>query len=191
MAPGITGGGSGRPKPVPNLVHFPLLVPKSQVTTSYVVADGPLKKVEWGAWDDNASYSKPTPVPQVPEPNAAGETLVKTRLINLAYGRSGDKGDVCNVGIIARDPKYVPWIKRSITEKVVAEYMKHLCKGTVTRFELVGPHAFNFVLTHSLGGGGLSSLVVDRQGKTYAQLCLSGLDVEIPASLLPSDSSKL
>lgn len=37
-----------------------------------------------------------------------------------------------------------------------------------------------------LGGGGLSSLVVDRQGKTFAQLVLTGLDVEIPASLVPS-----
>ncbi|KAG1080321.1 hypothetical protein G6F42_023393 [Rhizopus arrhizus] len=69
--------------------------------------------------------------------------------------------------------------------------MKHLCKGTVTRFELPGPNAMNFVLTHSLGGGGLSSLVVDRQGKTYAQLCLSGLEVEIPASMAPSVDAKL
>ncbi|KAL9538790.1 hypothetical protein MBANPS3_010674 [Mucor bainieri] len=190
MAPGITGGGAGRPKPIPNMVHFPLLIPKSQVTTSYVIGSNPIKTVAWGSWDNNATYSKPTPVPIIPEADLTGP-LVKTRLINVAYGRSGDKGDVCNVGIIARDPKYLPYIKRSITEKVVADYMKHLCKGTVTRFELPGPNAMNFVLTHSLGGGGLSSLVVDRQGKTYAQLCLSGLEVEIPASMAPSVDAKL
>jgi hypothetical protein len=190
MAPGITGSGTGRPRPVPNLVHFPLLIPKSQVTTSYIVGDGQIKTAKWGSWDDHANYSKPTPVPTIPEAEISGP-LVKTRLINVAYGRSGDKGDVCNIGIIARDPKYLPYIKRSITEKTVSEYMKHLCKGTVTRFELPGPHAMNFVLTHSLGGGGLSSLVVDRQGKTYAQLCLSGLEVEIPASMLSSVEAKL
>lgn len=83
--------------------------------------------------------------------------------------------------------------------------MKHLCKGSVTRYDLPGLLAMNFVLTRSLGknhmkeiiavylilmfitgGGGLSSLVVDRQGKTFAQLVLTGLDVEIPASLVPS-----
>lgn len=190
MAPGITGSGTGRPRPVPNLVHFPLLIPKSQVNTRYVVGADGIKSVGWGSWDTKESYGKPTPVPSIPEADLSGP-LVKTRLINLAYGRSGDKGDVCNVGIIARDPKYLPYIKRSITEKTVSEYMKHLCKGTVTRFELVGPNAMNFVLTHSLNGGGLSSLVVDRQGKTYAQICLSGLEVEIPASLLPSVEAKL
>lgn len=191
MAPGITGGGSGRPRPIPNLVHFPLLIPKTQVTTSYSVGSDGIKTVGWGTWDENASYSKPTPVPAIPEADLSGGPLVKTRLINLAYGRSGDKGDVCNVGIIARDPKYLPYIKRSITEKAVSDYMKHLCKGTVTRFELPGPHAMNFVLTHSLNGGGLSSLVVDRQGKTYAQNCLSGLEVEIPASMVPTEDAKL
>lgn len=191
MAPGITGAGSGRPKPVPNMVHFPLLIPKSQVTTRYVVGSDAIKTVGWGSWDSSAAYSKPTPIAFIPEPGSSSEPLVKTRLINVAYGRSGDKGDVCNIGIIARDPKYLPYIKRSITEQAVSDYMKHLCKGTVTRFELPGPNAFNFVLTHSLNGGGLSSLVVDRQGKTYAQLLLSGLEVEIPASLLPSETSML
>lgn len=190
MAPGITGSGTGRPRAVPNLVHFPLLIPKTQVTTRYLVASGPEKHIAWGECDQKASYCKPSTVPSVPEANPS-ERLIKTALINVAYGRSGDKGDVCNIGIIARDPKYLPYIKRSITEEVMAGYMRHLCKGSVTRFELPGSHAFNFVLTRSLGGGGLSSLLVDRQGKTFAQLCLSGLEVEIPASMLPNEAAKL
>ena len=54
-------------------------------------------------------------------------------------------------GIIARDPRYYPYIKRSITGQAVAQYMKHLCKGTVTRYDLPGLFAMNFVLTRSLG----------------------------------------
>lgn len=186
MAPGITGGGAGRPKPVPNMVHFPLLIPKTQVREGYVISQHEgIKTVNFGSWDTSQTYGQPEPVASIP-PADTSVPLVKTRLINVAYGRSGDKGDVCNVGIIARDPKYLPYIKRSITEQAVANYMSHLCKGSVTRFELPGPNALNFVLTHSLGGGGLSSLVVDRQGKTFAQLCLHGLDVEIPASMVPS-----
>lgn len=187
MAPGITGGGGGRPKAAPNMVHFPLLIPKTQVSESYIVGSNPLKKVDFGPWDTTQSYGQLPPVTPIPEADTS-VPLVKTRLINIAYGRSGDKGDVCNVGIIARDPKYLPYIKRSITEKAVSEYMQHLCKGTVTRFELPGPNALNFVLTHSLGGGGLSSLLIDRQGKTYAQLCITGLDVEVPAAWVNEES---
>ncbi|KAI8390925.1 uncharacterized protein BYT42DRAFT_554896 [Radiomyces spectabilis] len=189
MAPGITGSGTGRPKSIPNLVHFPCLLPKNEVRTGVVVGDGATQWVEWDAWDLHESFGKPVFVPTIPDVNldAAGP-LVKTKLINVAYGRSGDKGDVCNVGIIARDPKFLPFIKRSLQEKVVADYMKHLCKGTVTRFELPGSNALNFVLTRSLGGGGLSSLIIDRQGKTFAQLLLSGLDVEVPAQMVPADA---
>ena len=192
MAPGITGSGSGRPKPVPNLVHFPCLLPKSDVKTGYVVGDKPIQEVAWEQWDSNNTFGSPNVIPLIPEATAdKTNSLVKTKLIHLANGRSGDKGDVCNVGIIARDPRYFPYIKRSLTSRVVADYMNHLCKGTVTRFELPGLHAMNFVLTKSLGGGGLSSLVVDRQGKTFAQLVLTGIDIEIPADLMPADQSKL
>ncbi|KAI7899463.1 uncharacterized protein BX663DRAFT_418818, partial [Cokeromyces recurvatus] len=138
MAPGITGGGSGRPKAVPNMVHFPLLISKTQITTSYTVGPhGKLKSIDWGSWDGNETYSQPRPIPP-PSPNNDDEPSSSsldeegkqnkrgTQLINVAYGRSGDKGDVCNIGIIARDPAYWPYIKRSITEEVVANYMKHL-----------------------------------------------------------------
>ncbi|KAI8989338.1 hypothetical protein BDB01DRAFT_698534, partial [Pilobolus umbonatus] len=125
MAPGITGSAAGRPRPVPNMVHFPLLIPKTQVSTQYVVGNGQLKTLGWGDWDKEAGYGRPSFIEPIPAP-VLSEPLVKTRLVNVAYGRSGDKGDVCNVGIIARDPKYMPYIKRSITEKVVGEYMQHL-----------------------------------------------------------------
>jgi hypothetical protein len=108
------------------------------------------------------------------------EPTAKVPLIKLAYGRSGDKGDCANIGIIARDPDYFPHLKRVLTEEAILEYMSHFCQGTVRRFELPGSHSLNFVLTKSLGGGGLSSLRIDRQGKTYAQMLLSGLMVEMP-----------
>ncbi|KAI8371766.1 uncharacterized protein BYT42DRAFT_502004 [Radiomyces spectabilis] len=193
MAPGITGG-SGRPKPLPNLVHFPCLLPKTSVTTHVIVGEaGRSQTVAWEPTDTNHNFGSPEPVALIPQPVSVNPgTLVKTKLLNLAYGRSGDKGDVCNVGIIARDPAYLPFIKRSLTESVIKAYMGHLCKGTVKRYELPGLHAMNFVLTKSLGGGGLSSLLIDRQGKTFAQLVLSGIDIEIPADLVPKhDHAKL
>ncbi|KAG2187897.1 hypothetical protein INT44_000647 [Umbelopsis vinacea] len=189
MAPGITGAGAGRPAPMSNLVHFSCLIPKNDVPTFVCTGEnGKVEKVEWEAWDESKNYA--TPPSLVPYDNTVPETknLQKVRLIKLANGRSGDKGDVCNVGIIARDPQYLPYIKKALTEEVVFKYMQHLCQGSVTRYELPGAHALNFVLTKSLGGGGLSSLRIDRQGKTYAQMVLSGIDVEIPANLLKTDS---
>lgn len=55
----------------------------------------------------------------------------------------------------------------------------HLPTGAVTRYALPGVWGWNFVLTRSLGGGGVSSLNVDRQGKTYGQLLLA-LEVCVP-----------
>lgn len=152
MAPGITGAGAGRPAPMSNLVHFSCLIPKKEVPTFVCVGEhGKVEKVEWEAWDDNKNYV--TPPSHVLYDNTVPETqnLQKVKLIKLANGRSGDKGDVCNVGIIARDPQYLPYIKKALTEEVVAKYMAHLCQGSVTRYELPGTHALNFVLTKSLG----------------------------------------
>ncbi|KAJ2960426.1 hypothetical protein NQZ79_g4181 [Umbelopsis isabellina] len=192
MAPGITGAGAGRPAPMNNLVHFSCLIPKANVPTYLCVGEnGKLEKLEWDSWDDSDNYA--TPDSPVPYNNTPVETqgLTTVKLIKLANGRSGDKGDVCNIGIIARDPQYLPYIKKALTEQVVSKYMEHLCKGNVTRYELPGTHALNFVLTKSLGGGGLSSLHIDRQGKTYAQMVLTGVDVDIPAKLLKLADSKL
>lgn len=102
-------------------------------------------------------------------------------LEDLAYARSGDKGNHCNIGVIARHPSYVPYLRRHLTADVVYKYFKHLFgaqKGDspVTRFELPGINAFNFVLKNCLAGGGVASLRPDPQGKSYAQMLL---DIEI------------
>lgn len=67
--------------------------------------------------------------------------------------------------------------------QVVRNRMQHLIRdgGVVKRYELPGCFGLNFVLTKSLGGGGLSSLNVDRQGKSYAQMLLS-MEVPVPAN---------
>lgn len=185
MAPGITGFFE-RAKPFPNLIHFPGLYPKSQVETILYIDNQKKKLVPWGPWDDSHSFQNPKSVPLVPEAiiNEQQEDIINVKLINLAYGRSGDKGDVSNIGIIARDPSFYPYIKRSLTAQVVSKYMQHVCKGTVVRYDLPGLLALNFVLTATLGGGGLSSMIIDRQGKTYAQLLLTGLEIEIPSNLV-------
>jgi hypothetical protein len=100
-------------------------------------------------------------------------------LARIAHGRSGDKGDTVNCGIIARKPEYYNLIARQVTAERVKGHFGEFCKGTVTRYELPKIHALNFVLTLALGGGGTASLRLDPQGKTYAA-ALMRMKVQVP-----------
>ena len=105
------------------------------------------------------------------------------KLIKIAHGRSGDKGNGSNVGIIARHPDIYPFLKEKLTPEVVKEHMKYVCKGDVDRYELPNLGALNFILHDSLGGGGTVSLKVDAQGKTHALQVLR-MDIEVPQKLI-------
>ncbi|PTM16719.1 MAG: hypothetical protein DA446_01780 [Bacteroidetes bacterium] len=107
----------------------------------------------------------------------------KVHLLEIAHGRSGDKGDGSNVGIIARHPDIYPFLLEVLTEERVKEHMKHICKGEVERYTLPNIHALNFVLHNSLGGGGTVSLKLDAQGKTHASTMLRMM-VDVPEELL-------
>lgn len=104
-------------------------------------------------------------------------------LIRIAHGRSGDKGDGSNVGVIARHPDIYPFLAEKLTADVVKEYMRDICKGEVERYELPNIGALNFVLNESLGGGGTVSLKLDAQGKTHASMLLR-MELEVPEELL-------
>ncbi len=109
--------------------------------------------------------------------------MADVKLIDIAHGRSGDKGDGSNVGIIARHPEVYPFLKEKLTAERVKEHMKHICKGEVERYELPNIGALNFVLHKSLGGGGTVSLKLDAQGKTHASMLLK-MDITVPDELL-------
>ena len=102
---------------------------------------------------------------------------MKVPLSRLAHGRSGDKGDTANVGIIALKPKDYPILVREVTAERVKNYFGALVKGDVIRYELPNLGALNFLLHESLGGGGTLSLRVDAQGKTLSAALLQ-MEVE-------------
>jgi hypothetical protein len=102
-------------------------------------------------------------------------------LVRLAWDRSGDKGDISNIGVIARHPDLVPLLRAPLTEAAVGSWLAHLVRGRVTRHEVPGIHAFNFVCEQALGGSGMASLRNDPLGKGMAQILLS-----IPMRVLPS-----
>lgn len=103
----------------------------------------------------------------------------RLRLAELAHGRSGDKGDICNVGIVAYKPEDYESLREHVTEQRVKEHFGDLVKGTVTRYEMPNIHALNFVLTQALDGGGTRSLRSDSLGKVmYAWLLRMEIEVD-------------
>ncbi len=103
---------------------------------------------------------------------------MKIRLKDIAHGRSGDKGDAANVGIIAYDDEGYGIIKKHLTRERVKEYFEGVCLGEVERYELPNLRALNFILHNTLGGGGTVSLKLDAQGKTLAAALLR-MEIEL------------
>ncbi|MCH8567711.1 MAG: hypothetical protein LAT67_05585 [Balneolales bacterium] len=109
--------------------------------------------------------------------------MAEVHLLEIAHGRSGDKGNGSNVGIIARHPEIYPFLVKELTTERVKEHMKHVCQGKVERYELPNIGALNFILNESLGGGGTVSLKLDAQGKTHAAQVLR-MKINVPDNLL-------
>ena len=97
---------------------------------------------------------------------------MKVKLSQIAHGRSGDKGDAANIGVIAYDDKGFDIIKQHLTAEKVKEHFEGICLGEVERYELPNLRALNFILHNTLGGGGTISLKHDAQGKTLAAALL-------------------
>ncbi|KOF52173.1 beta-lactamase [Achromobacter sp. DMS1] len=109
---------------------------------------------------------------------------MRIALGRIAHGRSGDKGDDANIGLMARHPRWLPVLREQVTAERVLAYFAHLVRGPVQRYELPGLGAFNFVLQRALGGGGSCSLRSDPLGKCYAQMLLD-MEIDCPAELAP------
>ncbi len=103
---------------------------------------------------------------------------MKIRLLEIAHGRSGDKGDAANIGIIAYDDKGYEIIKKNLSVSRVKKHFNEICFGEVERYELPNLRALNFLLHNTLGGGGTVSLKHDAQGKTLAAALLR-MEIEI------------
>ena len=183
MAQGTTGLFGGRPTPSPVLRLFSFLLPKDQVPVRYDL-DGREAPVSVAA-GQCLDVRLPPAVP--PAPTFDGPT-VEVPLARIAWGRSGDKGDDANIGLIARRPEYFPVLRAQVTPQRVAAFFAHYLRGEVLRWELPGFHALNFLLKRALGGGGVASLRYDPQGKTYAQILLD-LPVRVPATLFTENKA--
>ena len=127
------------------------------------------------------SLSEPSDA-QVPVWAEPAEPQQRVRLIQLAWARSGDKGDMSNIGVVARRPEWLPLIWNRLTPEVVQAYFKHLVHGPVERFHLPGISAINYLLHQALDGGGPASRRIDPLGKGMGQMLLD-IELLVPASV--------
>jgi len=103
---------------------------------------------------------------------------MKVPLSRLAHARSGDKGDISNIGVIATNPRHYPVLLREVTADRVKRHFGPLVEGSVTRFELPNLSGLNFIMEKALDGGGTISLRTDAQGKTHGAALLA-MEIEV------------
>ncbi|MDB5359901.1 MAG: hypothetical protein JWO51_1198 [Rhodospirillales bacterium] len=178
MAQGITGFAGGRPKVTPMVRLYSCLIDKGLLTPIVTLAG-----CEHRIAIPIPSEAPPQQTIETPEAEALNGPLTTVPLIAIAYGRSGDKGDDANIGVLARDPAFVPALAAALTPETVQDYFAHLLTGPVERFALPGLHGFNFLLHGALDGGGTASLRHDPQGKAFAQM-LMDFPVPVPTEWL-------
>ncbi len=186
-APGTTGTG-GRAGVSPLIRQYAFLLDKTRLAPQ-VALDGTVVSVPNPAVVSAQSApaaSKSIAIQAQASPAPVSGQTIEVPLIRLAWARSGDKGDSSNIGVIARKPEWLPLLRAELTEERVAEWLGHLVKGPVTRYEVPGIAAFNFVCEQALGGGGMASLRNDALGKGMGQILLA-LPVRAPAAWFPSE----
>lgn len=163
---GFTGGGRARPSPVVRLFSYP--TPKENITATIQVDGKTLSHTD--DISSNAAIAKTSY-----HPEAISDATIEVPLIRLAWGRSGDKGNKANIGIIAHKFEYLPYIWAALTEEKISNVFCHFTDSSnaVERFYLPGSNAINYLIDNVLGGGGTASLRNDAQAKGYAQILLA------------------
>eukprot|EP01041_Mallomonas_annulata_P028707 gene28707-50584_t len=154
MAQGITGFAAGRASPSPVVRLFSFLTDRSRVRAC-VTVDGLALRFEEIFTPVTAVAPATLPLP-AHAINSADTVTVP--LLRVAHGRSGDKGDMANIGIIARSDALYAVLQQNLTADKVRNYLAHVAQGKVSRYSLPGLNALNFTLENALGGGGVASL---------------------------------
>ncbi|MDD3799617.1 MAG: DUF1446 domain-containing protein [Novosphingobium sp.] len=166
---------------------FSFLLPRREVPLTITLG---AQRRDWVAPEvapDRALAAETGSLPPLPDP-ATFDTPVP--LARLAWARSGDKGDIFNVGVIARKAEYYPYLLAALDEDTVTQWYAHVLDGQdcpgARRYPLPGSHAMNFVFENALRGGQTVGLKVDSNAKGMGQRILA-MEVHIPAELAAAE----
>jgi hypothetical protein len=93
-------------------------------------------------------------------------------LADLAYARSGDKGDVSNIGVIAKTPEAYAVLEAALTPERIKAHFKGWVQGEVTVYPMPNVHCFNVICRNALGGGATRTVRWDQTGKAMSTALL-------------------
>lgn len=186
--PGVAVLG-GVPRIQEIMSYWPALIPKNAIFPKVAFFENGYTKASDVTDTRTGNFVEPKVATQVADKTSRPLTdVVKahatgTSLRKIALGRSGDKGDTANIGIMARSRRAFEWLDKNLTAQVVKDLFQELCAGRVIRYNVENMLGFNFLLEQSLGGGGTMTLRADAQGKMFAQALLRQ-KFEIPQEIL-------
>jgi hypothetical protein len=176
-SPGTTGPGGGRSAVSPHIVPCAFLIPRAAVQPVVRLGEQAIA-VPMAA--TARPLAAPAALPDPPPWTLPGGPTQTVPLVRLAWGRSGDKGDISNIGLIARRPEWLPLLWAQVTPERVQDWFAHMVKGRIDRHHLPGLQAMNLVMHQALEGGGPASTRLDPLGKGMAQLLLE-MPITVPA----------
>jgi len=189
--PGVAVTG-GRPRIQNVMSYWPALISKKLLNARVSLLDnnGEINKTEivqslTGHELNPIRTEKDDETIKPVESKFSDDQLVKTKVRNICLARSGDKGDMSNIGVLARSEEIYNFIKEKFTVEYIKDLFKDFCKGKVIRYEMDNLSALNFLLEESLDGGGTKSLMIDAQGKTFASALLNQ-EILVPKELIKS-----
>ncbi len=134
---------------------------------------------------DVAGSPAPPPIAAPAQALSLPPNARAVELLRLAFVRSGDKGHLFNVAVIARKPEYLPWLRAALEPQAVGQWYRHLRQAgppRVDRHEVPGFSALNFVVHDALEGGINASTQLDPAAKGMGQMLLR-FPVMVPAEL--------
>jgi len=104
----------------------------------------------------------------------------KVKLREIAWARSGDKGDRSNVGVMAKSPEAYEIIKKALTPEALKAHYKGWVKGEVQIYRMDNLMSLELVLNNGLGGGATRTLRFDQTGKSMGNGLINYFMVEVP-----------
>lgn len=107
---------------------------------------------------------------------------MRVKLQHAAHVRAGDKGDTSSISVIAYTPELYPLLRDQLTAERFKAFYGAAIRGQVTRYEIEGLAALNFVCMGALGGGVSRSLCLDNYGKALSSAILA-FELELPERL--------
>ncbi len=109
--------------------------------------------------------------------------MARVQIRELAFARSGDKGDVSNIGLMAKSKNIYEFLSKAITPERIKDHFKGMIKGDVEIYPMPNIESLEIILRRALGGGATCTLRFDQTGKSMGQALLR-MEVQVDEKLL-------